>query len=113
MSFNDISYSELWQPFEQTRLCNSDRRHPEEQFWEVILNLDQWFRRCRLKIFLIESSGGSSVQRNGTICNFGRGHHEEQFCDIILSFDQWFIRFLIWSSGDTHVQRRRTIKTFM
>ena len=41
----------------------------EEQFCEIILNLDQWFkRRCLLKIFLIWSSGGPFVQQNGTIC---------------------------------------------
>ena len=33
-----------------------------------ILNLDQWFRRCLLKIFLIWSSGGPFVQWSGTIC---------------------------------------------
>ena len=32
------------------------------------MNLDQWFRRCRLKIFLIWSSGGPFVQWRGTIC---------------------------------------------
>ena len=33
--------------------------HYEEQFCEIILNLDQWFsRRSHLKIFLIGSSGG-------------------------------------------------------
>ena len=44
-------------------LCNFDRRQHEEQFCEMILNLDQWFkRRCHLKIFLIWSSGGPFVQ---------------------------------------------------
>ena len=33
--------------------CNVGRRHHEEQFCEIILNLDQWFmRRCHLKDFL-------------------------------------------------------------
>ena len=42
-----------------------DRRHHEEQFCETIFNLDQWFkRRCRLKLFLIWSSGGPFVQRS-------------------------------------------------
>ena len=46
-----------------------DRRHHGEQFCEIIFNLDQWFkRRCCLKIFLIWSSGGPVVQRNGTMC---------------------------------------------
>ena len=39
-------------------MCNFDRGHHEVHFWEIILNLDQWFRRCH-----IWSSGGE-----GTIC---------------------------------------------
>ena len=60
-------------------LCNIGRSHHEEQFCEIILNLDQWFRgRCRLKIFLIWSSSGRFVQRSGAICAiFGIGYHEE------------------------------------
>ena len=56
MPFNGISYLELWQPFcstENNHLCNFGRRFYEEQFCEIILNLDKWFRkRCRLKDFL-------------------------------------------------------------
>ena len=70
--FKDISYLELWQPFcsaEQNHLCNFGSGYHEEQFCEIILNLDQWFRRrCILKIFLIWSSGGHVVQPSGTIC---------------------------------------------
>ena len=44
------------------------RVHHEGQFCEIILNLDQWIRRCRLKTFLIKSSGGIFVRRSGTIC---------------------------------------------
>ena len=55
----------LW----KNHLCNFGRGHYEEQFCEIILNLDQWFRRrCLLKIFLIWSSGGPFVQGSGTIC---------------------------------------------
>ena len=72
MSFKDISYLELWQPLCSTNrnhLCNFDRRHHEEQFCKIILNLDQWFRRKgRLKVFLIWSLGSPFVQRNVTIC---------------------------------------------
>ena len=53
--FKDISYLELWQSFcsvEQNHLCNFGRGYYEEQFCEIILNLDQWFRRCHLKDFL-------------------------------------------------------------
>ena len=34
----------------------------------MILNLDQWFRSCRLKILLIWSSGGPLAQGSGIIC---------------------------------------------
>ena len=49
-------------------MCNSGRGYYEEQFCEIILNLDPWFRRCLLKIFLIWSSGGPFIQRSRTIC---------------------------------------------
>ena len=59
--FKDISYLELWQPFfslEQNHLCNFGRGYHEEQFCEIILNSEHWFRRrCIIKIFLIWSSG--------------------------------------------------------
>ena len=47
MCFKDISYFELWRPFcsgERNHLCNFGRRHHKEQFCEIILNLDQWFK---------------------------------------------------------------------
>ena len=47
MSFQDISYLELWQPLcsvDWNHLCNFGRRH-EEQSCENILNLDQCFSR--------------------------------------------------------------------
>ena len=43
MLFKDISYLELWQPLssaERNHLCNYGRLHHEEQFCEIILNLD-------------------------------------------------------------------------
>ena len=71
MLFKDISYLELWQPLcltDQNDLCNCDRRYHEEQFCEIIFNLDQWFRRkCRLKMFLIWNSDSPFVQPNVTI----------------------------------------------
>ena len=48
MSFEDISYLEHWQPFcsvEQNHLRNFGRGYFEEQFCEMILNLEQWLRR--------------------------------------------------------------------
>ena len=38
---------------EKIPLLNFDNGHHEGQFCEIILNLDHWFRRCRLKTFLI------------------------------------------------------------
>ena len=56
MSFKDTSYLELWWHFcsvERNHLGNFGREYYEEQFCEIILNLDQWFRRrCHLKYFL-------------------------------------------------------------
>ena len=55
MPLKDISYLELWQPLcsvEWNSVCNFGRRHHKAQFSEIVLNLDQWFRRCRLKVFL-------------------------------------------------------------
>ena len=78
------------------------RSHYEEHFCKIVLNLDQWFSKCRLKIFLIYTSGGpyvvEDIMRNisvklfliwfrwtyqlkifliynsgGHLCNFGRG----------------------------------------
>ena len=72
ISFKDISYLELWQPLcsvDWNHLCNFGRRYHEEQFRDIILNLDQWFRRkCCLKVFLIWSSDSPFVQLSVTIC---------------------------------------------
>ena len=45
MLFKDLSYLELWQPLcsvELNQLCNFGRVYHEEQFCEMILNLDHW-----------------------------------------------------------------------
>ena len=79
--------------------------HYEEQFCEIILNLDQWFRRCRLKIVLELWQPICLVGQNH-LCNFGIRHHEEEFCEISLNLEQWLRRrcrlkiFHIQSSGD-------------
>ena len=114
MSLKHISYTELWQPFrsvEWNHLCNFGRGYYEKQFCEIILNLDQWFRRrCLFTIFLIWSSGGPFVQRSGTICAiFIEGIMRNN-----LNLDQWFRRrcllkiFVTWSSGGPFIQRSRT-----
>ena len=105
MRNNSVNYSEFGpvvqeMPFslaEQNHLCNFGRNHHEEQFCEIIFNLDQWFRkRCPLKISLIWSSGRPFVwAKQNHLCNFGRGHLDEQFCDFTLNLDQWFRRCCI------------------
>ena len=103
--YKDTSYLELCGPFksgEQNYSCNFGKGHYEGYFCEIILNLDQWFRRCRLKIFLIWSSGRPfCLAERDHLCNLSRGYCDEQFCEIILNLNQWFRRytFLIWSSG--------------
>ena len=72
MPFKDISYLELLWPLcsaDRNHLCNFSRRVHEEQFCELFLILDQWFKRkCCLKVFLIWRSGSPFVQRSETIC---------------------------------------------
>ena len=75
MSFKDISYLELWQSFcsaKLNHLCNFGRGHTEEQFCEINLNLDQWFRD-----FL---PGALAAE---PFVQFKRGHHGEYSCEII------------------------------
>ena len=69
MSLKDISYLELWQPLwlVDWAICailkEGIMRNKSVNNYEIILNLDQWFkRRSLLKIFLIWSSGGPFVQ---------------------------------------------------
>ena len=55
MSYTDISYLELLQPFcsaEWNHLCNFGRGHYDKQFCEFISNLGQWIRGWRLKELL-------------------------------------------------------------
>ena len=92
MSFKDI-YLEIWRPFcsvEWNHLCNFGRWYSEEQFCEIILNLDQWFRRImpfKDFSFLELWRPFCSAERNH-LCNFGRRYQEEQFCEIIFTLDQ-------------------------
>ena len=56
MPFKDISYLEL---------VHFGRGHHEEQLCEIILNLDQWFKRRGLKDFLFRALAAlCSVERN-------------------------------------------------
>ena len=110
-------FLEFWQPLclvEQNHLCKFGRRHHEEQFCEIILNLEQWFRKCGLKVFYLELWRPFRSADWNHLCNFGWGYYEEKLCEIILNLDQWFKRccfkiFLIWSSGCPFVQQIWTI----
>ena len=44
-----MSYLKLW-----CQSCFVERNHYEEHFCEIILNLDQGFRRCRLNFSYLE-----------------------------------------------------------
>ena len=49
-------------------MCNFGRGHHEDYFFEIILNLNQWFSRiCCIKITYLEQCS-LFVQRSGTIC---------------------------------------------
>ena len=71
MPFQGITYLALWQLLclvDWNHLGNFGRRHYEEKSCEIILNLDQRFRRkWRLKVFIIWSSGCPPVQWIKTI----------------------------------------------
>ena len=78
-------------------------------FCEIILNLDQWFRRrCHVKYFL--STASSALLFGGVVpfvqfwwrafcsveqahlCNCGKRHYKQHFCEITLNVDQWYRR---------------------
>ena len=67
------------------------RGHYEEHFYEINLNLDHCFRRCRLKIF-ISSFGGHFVQWSRTVCAILVEGIELHFCEIILNLGPWLRR---------------------
>ena len=95
MSLKDSSYLELRQPLcsvERNHMCNVGRRHHEEHFYEVILNFDQWYRRCRLGIFLIRSSGCPFAQWSEAICAFLIKDIMRNNSVKLFEFGQWFRR---------------------
>ena len=110
MAFKDISYLELLRPFcsaERNHTYNICKRHYEEQFCEIILNLDQMVQEkiSSKDISYLELWQPLCLVELNHLCNFGWRHHEENFCEIILILGQWFRKrcpfkiFLIWSSG--------------
>ena len=72
MLFKDISYQELLWPFcleERNQLFNFGRRDHEKKFFEITLNLDLWFRRCRLEKFSSRALA-ALFQRRRTVVQF-------------------------------------------
>ena len=68
-------------------------QHYRGHICEIILNLDQWFRRCRLKIFIIYNFDGHYFQQSDTICaNLVEGIIRNIFYNIILNLDLWLKR---------------------
>ena len=61
--------------------------------YEIILNLDRWFRKYDLKIVFFSFTGldlfFSSRQQNH-FSSFRREHYGEYFCEIILNLSLWF-----------------------
>ena len=76
---------------EWNHLCNFGRVHNEEQFCEIISNLEKWLRRrYRLeKNSYLELWPPLCLAERNHLTNNGRGHHEEQFRKVILNLDQW------------------------
>ena len=100
MSFKR-SYLELWQTsclVEQNCLCNFKRGHYGEHSCEVIWNLDQWFKRCRLKTFLILSylelwqplcSADRNQNNSAKFFDFGPVIQEEMLFNGISDLELW------------------------
>ena len=63
----------------------------EKHFFEIILNLDQWFRKMPFKdIAYLELWWPLCSAERNHLFSFGPGHDVENLCKIILNFDQWF-----------------------
>ena len=91
--FKDISYLELWQPYcstECNHLCNFGRGYHEEQFCEIILNLDKSFRRRCFKDLLSRALAVLVFSGAEPFMQFCIGHYWSHSCEIILNLDQWF-----------------------
>ena len=69
---------------EQNHLCKFSRGYLEEQFCEIIFNLDQWFRRrCGLKDFLSGALAALVFSGAEPFMNLERRHHGEHSCEVI------------------------------
>ena len=75
-------------------MSNFVREPHKKHLYEIILKLDQWFRRrCPLKdISYLQLWKPSCLVERNHLGNSGGGHCKEHFCEIILNLDQWFGR---------------------
>ena len=83
MAFKYAFYLELWQPFcsaEQNHLSKFGRGHNREHICEIIVNLDQWFRRCLLKYFLSGALVALLFSGAEPFVQFKKGHYGEHSC---------------------------------
>ena len=81
MSFKDISNLGLWQSFcsaKLNHLCNFGRAYTEEQFCEINLHLDQWFRDFLPGALAALLFGGAEP-----FVQFEKGYHGTHSCEII------------------------------
>ena len=84
MSFQDISYLELWQPLcsmEQNHLFNFGKVLQQEMPFNAISYLELWWPLY-------------SADRKD-LCSFGRRHHEERFCEITLTHNENFTLYFV------------------
>ena len=99
--------------------CVSDfgREHSYgEHLCEIILNLDQWFRRCHINNFLSTALAAILFEGMELFVQVWLGHYGEHSCEIILDLDQWFrcclkafLRKFYFNSGGHFVWERDTV----
>ena len=70
-------------------LCNFGRGHYEEHLCEIILNLDQWFVRCRLRKKFTDDCHNSSHSA------FGSGELKKVYFLYTFPWDLCLIKALI------------------
>ena len=80
-------------------ICSILVGHYEECFCEIILNLNQWFRRCHLKYSYLQLWWPFCSAKQNHLCNFSRGHYGEHSCEIILTLEEMSFRENLWTDG--------------
>ena len=93
-SLNDILYLELLCPLgwvEWNTFCNCSRRHYGEHFCETFFYSYQWYRRCRLRSYLVLWWPLRSA-KYGTICAILVEGMTGNIPVKLLFWDEWFRR---------------------